>query len=77
MNRGGESGFPRVRKINPDLEILTDEYLNYRAEQFRFWGMLGLLEISFAKFLDDPERYLQEAARKVGGLLVREVVAYA
>lgn len=52
-----------IREINPALVVLADEYIDHQAERFLFWNVRELLGISFARFLDDPDRYVGEAAR--------------
>lgn len=60
-----EEGKEIVGHINRNLIVLTDEYLDYQAERFRFWYIVGLLNISFARFLDDPDGYILLATQKI------------
>ncbi|MHC1726529.1 MAG: hypothetical protein AB9866_11045 [Syntrophobacteraceae bacterium] len=60
-----EEGMPLHGHINRNLIVVTDEYLDYQAERFRFWHIVGLLNISFVRFLDDPDGYILMATQKI------------
>jgi hypothetical protein len=51
--------------------IFTDELLDHRAEQFRFYSVRDFLGITFEQFLEDPESYLDKVCMLVS-VVIRE-----
>jgi len=75
---GNRAGIGKlVRVIRPETIELTEQYLDWQADRFLFYEVHGLLGISFARFLDDPERYTRQAILKARLVLGGTEAAYA